>query len=91
MADGSNVTSAREKRVRTVVSSKPSATKRSIRGDQSANTQQGDNTRAMRNKTNRRVLNLRFTVVLCIHKCVDSWRFESLMDTDFCNFDAAFL
>jgi hypothetical protein len=71
MADGSNVTSAREKRVRTVVSSKPSATKRSIRGDQSANAQQGDNTRAVRNGTNRRILNLRLTVVWCIDQCLD--------------------
>jgi len=63
MGDGSNVTSAREKRIRTVVSSKPSATKRSITGDQSANTQQGDNTRAVRNETNRRILNLGLTVV----------------------------
>jgi len=75
MADGSNVTSAREKRVRTVVSSKPSATKRSIRGDQSrgeqsAKTQQGD-TKAVRNGTNRRIPNLRLAVVLCIHKYPD--------------------
>jgi len=63
MADGSNVTSAREKRVRMVVSLKPSATKRSIRGDQSANTQQGDNTRAVSNETNKRVLNLEVKLI----------------------------
>jgi uncharacterized Zn finger protein len=71
MGDGSNVTSAREKRVRTVVSSKPSATKRSIRGDQSANAQQGDNTRAVRNETNRRILNLELTVIWRIPQWLD--------------------
>jgi len=71
MADGSNVTSGREKRVRTVLSSKPSATKRSIRGDQSANTKQGDNTRADRNERNRRILNLRINVVWYINYCPD--------------------
>jgi len=54
-----------------VVSAKPSDTKRSIRGDQSANTQQGDNTRAVRSETNRRILNLELTAVWCIHQWLD--------------------
>jgi hypothetical protein len=55
-----------------VISSKPSATKRSITGDQSANTQQGDSTRAVRNETQRKILNLGLTVVGCIYLYPDS-------------------
>jgi len=50
MALGSNLASGREKRVRIAVSSKPSATKRSISGDQLAKAKQGRHKRVVRNK-----------------------------------------
>lgn len=58
MGPGSKLTSGREKRARMADSSKPSATKRSISGDQSARAEQGKNRRTVKNKTDR-ILGLR--------------------------------
>jgi hypothetical protein len=53
MADGSNFASGWEKRVRTNDSSKPSAARRSMSGDQSAKAKQGKKKKVINDKKER--------------------------------------